>query len=71
MPGTSPDYPVNAGRKVRVKTSVKESLELAANGGARLTTYDVTVEIPLKQPDLGPGEMRDFTVSTFTRWRAF
>lgn len=72
-PGTSPDDPVNAGRKVRVKTSVKESLELAANGGgtARLMTYDVTVEIPLMQPDLAPGEMPDFTVSSFTGRRAF
>lgn len=38
---------------------------------ARLMTYDVTVEIPLMQPDLAPGEMPDFTVSSFTGRRGF
>lgn len=73
FPGALPDDPVNAGRMVHVKTSVTESLDMTMNGGgtAPLMTYDVTVDIPLMQPDLAPGQMPDFTVSSFTGQRTF
>lgn len=73
VPGTLPEDPVNAGRMAHVRVSVTESVDLTAGGGGRapIMKYDVTVDVPLMQPDLEPGETPAFTVSSFRGRRAF
>lgn len=67
VPGTQPDDPVNRGRQAHISLNMTQCLSvqsrLIASKSVPLMDYQMSMDVPLSQPNLSEGEVPAFTLT--------